>query len=187
MDDGSYADSKVKGALDAIGDRLGRLGAAYRFSSTRRVETGLANAVRHSLLYRWLTKEPDPEVVVIDLRETYTVGPVIAVLDWLVRVGAHSRLVSGGRYVLRTATKPLVSSPVRTVGLVVLAAVAVNALLTQVTGGLTANGLGLRLLVGAGGLLATRSDASLEELRDSRVGRLAAALLAPPDPPERND
>jgi hypothetical protein len=37
--------------------------------------------VRRSYLYRWLTKEPEPEVVVIDLRETWTVGPVIAALD----------------------------------------------------------------------------------------------------------
>jgi hypothetical protein len=35
-------------------------------------------------VWRWLTAEPDPDVIVIDLRETLTVGPVIAVLDWLV-------------------------------------------------------------------------------------------------------
>ncbi|NHN60133.1 MULTISPECIES: hypothetical protein [Halorussus] len=39
---------------------------------------------RQSFIYRWLTTEPDPDVIVIDLRETYTVGPVIALLDRLV-------------------------------------------------------------------------------------------------------
>jgi hypothetical protein len=39
--------------------------------------------IRHSFLYRWLTKEPEPDVVVIDLRETYAVGPLIALLDRL--------------------------------------------------------------------------------------------------------
>ena len=39
--------------------------------------------VRHSFIHRWLTKEPDPDVVVIDLRETYAVGPVIGLLDRL--------------------------------------------------------------------------------------------------------
>lgn len=34
-----------------------------------------------SRLYRWLTAEPEPDVIVIDLRETYTVGPFISVLD----------------------------------------------------------------------------------------------------------
>lgn len=41
----------------------------------------IARWTRHSFLYQWLTTEPDPDVVVIDLRETYTVGPVIALLD----------------------------------------------------------------------------------------------------------
>lgn len=44
----------------------------------------LADYTRESYLYRWLTKEPDPEIIVIDLRETYTVGPIIAILDHLV-------------------------------------------------------------------------------------------------------
>lgn len=30
--------------------------------------------------------EPEPEVIVIDLRETYTVGPLIATLDRVARV-----------------------------------------------------------------------------------------------------
>ncbi len=45
-----------------------------------------ARWIHHSYLYRWLTKEPDPDIVVIDLRETYTVGPVIALLDRLTPV-----------------------------------------------------------------------------------------------------
>ena len=41
----------------------------------------VAAVTRESFLYRWLTAEPEPDVVVIDLRETYTVGPVIRLLD----------------------------------------------------------------------------------------------------------
>ncbi|MFC7166915.1 hypothetical protein [Halospeciosus flavus] len=44
----------------------------------------METVVQNSFLYRWLTKEPDPEVVVIDLRETYTIGPFIELLDRLV-------------------------------------------------------------------------------------------------------
>jgi len=40
--------------------------------------------VRGSWLYQWLTAEPDPEVIVIDLRETYTVGPFVRLLDRVV-------------------------------------------------------------------------------------------------------
>ena len=52
--------------------------------------------VRESWLYQWLTKEPEPEVIVIDLRETYTVGPFIHLLDRMIEEALpyweHSRL-----------------------------------------------------------------------------------------------
>jgi hypothetical protein len=41
----------------------------------------LGRWLRGAWLYRWLMTEPEPEVIVIDLRETYTVGPIIALLD----------------------------------------------------------------------------------------------------------
>ncbi|WP_075937164.1 hypothetical protein [Halosegnis longus] len=43
----------------------------------------LGQVVRDSRLYQWLTTEPDPTVVTIDLRETYTVGPVLKLLERL--------------------------------------------------------------------------------------------------------
>ena len=58
-----------------------------------------ARYARSSFLYRWLTKEPEPEVVVIDLRETRTVGPFVRLLDGSVeRVAPYwraSRLSAG--------------------------------------------------------------------------------------------
>ncbi|NEU55645.1 hypothetical protein [Halorussus sp. MSC15.2] len=44
----------------------------------------LARWTRCSLLYRWLTTESEPDVVVVNLRDTYTVGPLVALLDRLV-------------------------------------------------------------------------------------------------------
>jgi len=35
-------------------------------------------------VWTWLTAEPDPDVIVVDLRETLTVGPIIVVLDLIV-------------------------------------------------------------------------------------------------------
>lgn len=49
---------------------------------TKRVRT-LDEWTRNAWLYRWLTTEPEPEVIVIDLRETHTVGPFVALLDRL--------------------------------------------------------------------------------------------------------
>lgn len=59
------------------------LAAATRTSTLTKAVRILTHFTRHSYLYRWLTKKPDPEVIVIDLRETYTVGPFIAFLDHL--------------------------------------------------------------------------------------------------------
>ena len=56
---------------------------AVQASTIVQMGTTVGRWARHSFLYRWLTAEPDPEVIVIDLRETYTVGPVLAILDRL--------------------------------------------------------------------------------------------------------
>lgn len=74
------ATSRAVAALDRVSDGLATTG---RSSTTRSLAGRLSGWVRASYLYRWLTAEPDPDVVVIDLRETYAVGPVIALLDRL--------------------------------------------------------------------------------------------------------
>lgn len=47
----------------------------------RKRSESLGRVLRESAVYRWLTTEPEPSVVVIDLRETYTVGPLIKLID----------------------------------------------------------------------------------------------------------
>lgn len=44
----------------------------------------LWRSVERSFVFRWLTKEPETEVIVIDFRETYTVGPFVRLFDSLV-------------------------------------------------------------------------------------------------------
>ncbi|WP_353635031.1 hypothetical protein ABSL23_05815 [Halobacterium sp. NMX12-1] len=70
--DGSHVADAVQRASTSIGRWLESTG------------TRLTRVVQGSFLYRWLTAEPDPDVIVIDLRETYTVGPFIAILDRIV-------------------------------------------------------------------------------------------------------
>lgn len=84
----------------------------------------VARWTRRSFLYRWLTAEPDPEVIVIDLRETYTVGPVIALLDRVAPIvartwrGSHAARVTAR---LRTATNQPWLTDSRTVRLLTAA------------------------------------------------------------------
>ena len=65
-------------------------------SAFRRGGQWIADATTHSFLYRWLTKEPEPEVIVIDLRETWTVGPFITLLNafiaWMLPLWRESQL-----------------------------------------------------------------------------------------------
>jgi hypothetical protein len=85
-----------------FGQIASKLTITSRASATRSLADPFARWVRASYLYRWLTAEPDPEVIVIDLRETYAVGPFLTLLDRLVgplsRLYQHStlqRLASG--------------------------------------------------------------------------------------------
>jgi len=74
--------SAVVGAVAALHERTTNAIDKSRIASVARtLTTTTTTFVRESYLYQWLTAESDPEVVVIDLRETYTVGPFIAILD----------------------------------------------------------------------------------------------------------
>ncbi|MBX0287831.1 hypothetical protein [Haloarcula salinisoli] len=50
--------------------------------AAKRLTSRMETIVRNSYCYRWLTTEPDPEVIVIDLRETRTIGPFVRLLEW---------------------------------------------------------------------------------------------------------
>lgn len=90
-----------------------------------------AKSVIHlSYCYRWLTAEPDPEIIVIDLQKTHTVGPFIGLLE--------------------RAVEPIE-----------------RALADSKSASITA-------AVG-------------ESVSDSRIGRVLAALLEPPEPPVDSD
>ncbi|WP_117594493.1 hypothetical protein [Haloprofundus halophilus] len=103
--------SRIVRAARSAADRLGVIADRAR------------PLVMNSYLYRWLTAEPDPEVIVIDLRETYTVGPFVRLLDRLappirrafeysavgrLAVAVSSRLVTGGERVAETRLGKLV-------------------------------------------------------------------------------
>lgn len=70
-----------RSALASVGSSLER---GYEASRLSAAAATLSTWVRNSWLYGWLTAEPEPDVIVIDLRETRTIGPVISVLDRVV-------------------------------------------------------------------------------------------------------
>lgn len=142
--------------------------------------------VRSSWLYRWLTAEPEPDVIVIDLRETVTVGPALVALDeaiGLLERGRHTSLVGT---TVADVSRRFRDTPIRLVSVGLLVAAVASALVGVVRGIGTA-GLRLRAIVAALALAGTRVTVSWETIRESRPVRIAIALLEPPAPPEEID
>lgn len=94
-----------------IGSSLGR---GYEASRIAMAAASASTWVRNSWLYGWLTVEPEPDVIVIDLRETWTVGPLISALDRIVPkvavVARESVLLSATRWSYRAVSRPLAGS-----------------------------------------------------------------------------
>ena len=146
-----------------------------------------------SRIFEWLTAEPEPEVIVIDLRETRTVGRVVSTLDRVLTRAEQDLLpalpaatVTRGTYWVRNR---LVTRPLRgaSVGLAVVANLGLLAVLLGSEDPITPTTLVLfaALLLAVRGF---RSTMSLDELRETVwYRRGTAALIAvfePPDPPE---
>ncbi|WP_281194753.1 hypothetical protein [Halorubrum sp. F4] len=173
---------------DADGGLLSRVGSgSVVLERARAAGDRVASAVRASWLYRWLTAEPDPDVIVIDLRETWTVGPFLGILDWIIDflVGAMAGSILARA--VKVAITQVRESPLRVAGglavgvgsVAFLAAVADDA----VSRTLLAGALVL-YVVGAAGLRDRRSWA---EVRDTRPVELLVRALEPPAPPEAID
>lgn len=174
--------------LQAVSEKVSRV-----LDESRVVQTGqsitarAAEVTRESYLYRWLTKEPDPEVVVIDLRETYTVGPFIRLIDRLV---PHVERAWNGSSLKRATDRT--GELVRDVPVKVASALLVGILLIQTLQSLSAiqsgsvTTIGVLALAWLLALVGLRVDWTFAELAESRVGQLTRALLEPPDPPKED-
>ncbi|MHC3437887.1 hypothetical protein ACYJ1Y_07195 [Natrialbaceae archaeon A-gly3] len=151
--------------------------------------TGGARSLRQyvtgSFVYRWLTAEPDPDVIVIDLRETRTVGPILSVLDTAVTTAIASLPTSSVGAVGRAITTRARARPIRVVSLLFLPVLVLSSLVAATTGVLTPALAVAHLLFAVIGLLGMRSRRSLEELLETRTVQVVYAAFEPPEPPER--
>lgn len=138
-----------------------------------------------SFLYRWLTAEPEPEVIVIDLRETYSVGPVIASIDRsaaAITPGIETSTMSQavGLVWMRVMARPIRSASFAVIGLVV--ASFGTSILTGTPSDVVVIVHVVLLVVALAG---TRSTMSADELRETRVWQFLAEAFEPPEPPEQ--
>lgn len=174
--------SRAYRALTTVRDRLPAMIGESRLADLGRYTT---NAVTKAWFYRWLTNEPEPEVIVIDLRETWTVGPIIAILDWVIELLAVAYPASRVHQFSTAVQRRLYRAPVRFVSALLLAVFLPITLFEAVQTGVSTTTVGLLVLtVGSG--VGTLVDLSWPELRETRLVKLLIAALEPPEPPERD-
>jgi hypothetical protein len=140
----------------------------------------VARWIRTSWVYHWLTDEPESDVVVIDLRRTWTVGPLIAIADRVLEPAQRFWPQSGTRTVLSGTAVRVRAAPIRLLGVLLAVLVLADLVQTAVSRGLTGSGLGLRLCLLAAAVGATRIDTSWQQLREGPIGQ----AFEPPKPPK---
>jgi len=147
-----------------------------------RTEATLSRWASDSRILQWFLAEPEPEVVVIDLRETYTVGSLLRVGDHLAAGVRRFADSTGTTSTLEAVSHRFRAAPVRLLGTVLLAVALLGAGYT-VTADASMRILGWWLVLASIALLATRECRSAEELDGTWIGQ----AFQPPEPPERRD
>ncbi|WP_135806358.1 DUF945 domain-containing protein [Halorussus marinus] len=163
------------------------LGVASSQSTLARAGRRLGRYVRNAALYRWLTTDPDPDVIVIDLRDTYAVGPLVALLDRVGPVVERVWLASGLRELGAETTTALRDAPIRAVSFVAALGVFANTALVGLAGSLSTEAILVRVVALGLALAGTRITAPWDALARARSVRLLRAALEPPEPPDRPD
>ncbi|USZ71508.1 hypothetical protein [Natronosalvus halobius] len=175
--------SVVASRARAIQGVFTRAGRSARVVAAATVSAGYATS---SGIYRWLTAEPDPEVIVIDLRETRTVGPVFVVLDRVIVLATAGLPTSSVASSVRSTTNRFSARPIRILSLCLLPALLSSLLLLTATGAITAPLAVVHGLLALAATIGTRSTTTLEDLRSTRTAALLRAAFEPPEPPERS-
>ncbi|WP_436902623.1 hypothetical protein [Halovenus halobia] len=143
--------------------------------------------IRGSWLYRWLTAEPDPDVIVIDLRETRIVGPILRVLDWLfasLGAGSDGSLLAGAA---RRGYRLVVRRPVQLLSAGLGAGALAFLVLIVATGSESLFLVVAAAVFALGAALGSRVESSWAELRETRPVELLVAAFEPPEPPTRDE
>ncbi|SFS73504.1 hypothetical protein [Halostagnicola kamekurae] len=160
-----------------------RTAASAVLEPFRRAGNRLARYVKASVVYRWLTKEPEPDVIVIDLRETYTIGPFVRLFDRLLSGLADSYERSRTRAAVEGVAEVWQARPLKVVGLAGIVFVVVSALAAVGSGSLTTGRAAALAVLGALAALGVRSTRTLEGVLETRLGRALVAAFEPPEPP----
>lgn len=158
---------------------LERAGGHSRMAS---IGSTLEPVLHHSRLYRWLTADPEPDVLEINLRETKTVGPIIRTTQRLGTWLSHSIGATPLPTVSHRLHQWVRARPLQPGGLVLglLAVVSFGAGIATDSAQL----VGLATFLGVVALLLSRIRWSEERLRTSRAVQALTRVFVPPDRPD---
>lgn len=162
----------------------GLLAALLRDATVTGVASRIGTFARSSWLYRWLTAEPEPEIIVIDLRKTRSVGPIIQWLDSVLRELTPATVTSGAVRVGYRFRNRARERPVRVASIATIAGVVLAFLALATTGdpvGPAVLFLVAFLLLALRGTQSTRTWADIAE---TRWYQSLAAAFEPPEPIE---
>lgn len=143
--------------------------------------------VSASWLFQWLTKEPEPEFVVINLKDTVSVGPVIAVLGQYVRWYVPASHRSTAYRTVERLHQSLIAAPIRAVSIVIGATILTNLGYTLAIGEPTESGTIVRMILLGLSALGTRISMSWDALTETRFVQITINILTPPGPPENRE
>jgi len=142
--------------------------------------------VRNSFLYRWLIGKSDSAVIVIDLRETYTFGLFIMLIDRAITRLAPLWRASRARRSCKLATEWAVMYPIRAIGVVLMAAAAMRVVMATINSNLAIRTLIVAIGLFVVGAIAKQSHYSTKDIQESHGYRVLIAALEPPDPPDES-
>jgi hypothetical protein len=169
--------------VETVRNRLRRAAeASWVLRVSGRIETTLTRWFVGSRIVQWFFADPDPDVIVIDLRETYTVGPLLRVGGRMVASAQRFGDSTGLTSTLEAVFHDFRAAPIRFLGTILLVVTLLGAGYT-VASDAPRRALGWWLVLAGIALLATRERRSVDELEGTWVGR----AFLPPDPPERRD
>jgi hypothetical protein len=163
--------------------RLLRQSKQWFSAAAERATTTAQTLVSGSFISRWLTAEPDPEVIVIDLRETWTVGPIIALVDRLLAVFTESTQTSRVAEATHTVITAFRERPIRVVSLAVVAGSVSVLFVGGITRSLSIVSTTLTTLLAIVALYGVGSDRTLENLQETKAVQLLISVFEPPEPP----
>ena len=155
---------------------LGRnLEVAFARSTPAAWVRTLANWIRHSWLYQWLVTSPEPDVVVIDLRETVTVGPFVAVVDRVQPALERAWRDSRFRQVTARTTTAVRRTPIRVFSIAMCVALLANVAVGSFARTITAFRILVSLALLVLALLGTQVTTPWERLKEATTVQLLVA------------